>query len=229
MTYKTNSAEGGSNGTGVTIANSANSGYPFSVVNLNAGTINYTSAQAMHGLLSYEFTQPTTANSCYVCLDDVGSVDFSIRYYLRLTSLPGADTEFPLGLRTTADVSVAKQLMRTTGITRFTNTAGAVAYTGTVVPSLNTWYRYAIWGTGAGTGTATLNYAMYAGDSLTPLESTQITNFSMTGGTVGRIRLGKGTTATLSAWQMDDFAINLGVNAEIGPYEADNTDFFLAA
>ena len=218
MALKKNSAEGGSNGTGVTTGNSGGgSGDALSVVSLNSGTINYTSGVSMHGSLAHEYTQATAANSLYTCLDDTASANFSARFYLRLTGLPSTDMEFPLGLRTAADGNVARVQMRSTGVTRITNSAGTVIYTGTFTPSLNTWYRYEVWGSGAGTGTATFNYAVFAGDSTSASETTQLTNFSMSNGQIGRVRFGKGSTATLAAWQIDDYAINLGSSSQIGP------------
>lgn len=219
MTLKKNSAEGGTNGTGVTTGNSGGgSGDALSVVNLGTtGTVAYSSAVSMHGSLSMQFTQGTAANVIYVCMDDTASASFSARMYIRMTGLPSAEAEFLMGVRTAADGNVARIQMTAAGFTRVVNSAGTVIYTGSNAPSLNTWYRYEIWGTGAGTATATFNYAMYSGDSLTAIETTQLTNFSMSNGTVGRVRFGKGSTATIATWSIDDLAINLGSNAAIGP------------
>lgn len=219
MTLKKHSAEGGTNGAAVTTGNSGGaSGSAFAQVTTGAGgTINYTSSLSMHGSLALEFTQATAANLCHVAMDDTASANFSVRFYLRLTSLPSADAEFPLSLRTAADGNVARVQMRSTGVIRITNSAGTVIYTGTQVLATSTWYRIEVWGTGAGTATATFNYALYAGDSTSPLETTQLTNFSMSNGQIGRVRYGKGSSATLNAWQIDDIAQDLGSSTQIGP------------
>jgi hypothetical protein len=182
----------------------------------------------MHGSLAYELTQSTAATSCYVAIDDTASADFSVRCYLRLTALPSAatDAEFPIRLCTAAGSQVAKVQMKAAsapiGTLRIANSAGSVIYSGSQVLSLNTWYRVEVWGTGAGTATATFNYALYAGDSGTALESTQLTSFSMSNGQLGQIRFGKTNSATLATWQFDDIAVNLGSNTQIGS-ELDTT------
>lgn len=227
MALKKLSSEGGTDNAGatggVTTTNSATSNNGgaglFSVTPGAGGTINYTSASSAHGSLSVEMTQSTAATSCHVEFSDTAAADFAARVYVKLSALPSAELQFPMSLRTAAGSNCCWLQMTATGIVKVAANAATV-FTGTVAAGTGTWYRYELWGTGSGLTTATVNYAMFAGDSTSALESTTLTNVNLSAGQIGRVGYGKRSSATLAVWQMDDLAANIGSSTQIGP-EAD--------
>jgi hypothetical protein len=219
MTLRTNTAEGGTNGTAVTAGNSGGaSGDAFGTVSAGAGgTIAYSSATAAHGSLSIAFT-PASATLCYVVMNDgATSTSFTARAYLYLTGLPSAETIL-LDVQGAAGGTAARLHLSTTGTLKLVNTAGSVVSSGTQVLALNTWYRIALHGNVA--ASATVRYALYAGDSSTPLEQFTSNAFNSlnASGLAGRTVVGRFTaTGTMATFHVDDFAANCESSTEIGP------------
>lgn len=153
-----NTAEGGSNGTGVTLGNSGGaSGDAFTNVLQNTGTITYSSTQKAHGALSYAFAQPASITAMHVDWDSTvttAGASWSGRLYwwmpvnmvtgfdfIRLFN--GATLAGGIGLNTAGTLQI------------HSGTGGntAVGTASTTAADTNAWNRIE-WTFTAGTGTA---------------------------------------------------------------------------
>jgi len=216
MTLKSNGWEDQTNGTTATVANSAVSGNALSVVSAGSGgAITYTTSQKMHGAVGLNCNQATAANSCYVAMDDSSATSFSVRFYLQLSALPSAELQFPCGVRSSTDTNILQLQVTAAGLIRVVVSGGG-SVLGTVAMSTGTWYRIAWTGSGLNGASGTQTCVLYAGDSLTPTDTITQSGFTTAAGTT-RIRYGKGSTATLGDWQIDDIVQDLGSSTEIGP------------
>jgi hypothetical protein len=215
VTVKQNTAEGGTNGTTVSTGNSGGvSGDAFfSVSPGTGGTITFTNAQAMHGTLSYNLTTGTTATTVILSDGNVGT-SFGTRFYIRLTGYPSSETIIH-DVQTAAGTTVSRLHITTTGALKVVNNAGTAVSTFTNVLALNTWYRVAFWGTVNAT-TGSLNAVTYAGDSLTAIETKNLTNQNTGSTGAGRAVYGKGTPSpTMATFYIDDIKQDLETAAEI--------------
>jgi hypothetical protein len=221
---KSNSFEGGTNATGITVGNSGGaSGDAFVQVNAGTGgTALYTTTTPAHGTLCGEFTQATAANfPVGPDHSDTAAADCACRFYMYITGYPSATVQFPIRLATTADGGVCRVQMGTTGVLTMFNQAGTQAgsATSTVVP-LNSWVRYELQVTGSGTASGTMALQTYLADSTTVMSGNSVaaTGVSLTAGQIGRARAGRSSSATLAAFRVDDFVFVTGNAAPIGPF-----------
>lgn len=218
MALKTNTAEGGTNGTGATTGNTGGaSGDSFATVSPGAGgTIAFSTAQAAHGSLSYAFS-PASGVTCYVLFDEASpsGTSFSARRYIYLTGYPSAETSF-FHIYTAANANIAYMNIKTDGTVRISNSAGTTLGSGTNAIPLNTWTRIALFGTVNAT-TGTVNYRHYPGDSATAGEILSYTNVNTGSTAPGRTVTGRFTASgTMATFYVDDFAQDLQSSTEIG-------------
>jgi hypothetical protein len=146
---RTNSFEGGSDGTSITPGNSGGaSGTPFDVVTLGAGsTQNFSATHAAHGSLGMEIVTPaSTPLSTRVEWTGIGSLtgNLWIRFYLYRLALPSANFLFT-SVRNNAGAASGNFLISTNGKLNMQNAAGTSqgASTGTAM-ALNQWVRFEI-------------------------------------------------------------------------------------
>jgi hypothetical protein len=220
VTLRSNSAEGGTAGTGATTANSGGaSGEAFSQIVPGAGgTIEFSTAQKMHGSLSYAVTQATAATISYIRDDHVGpSANFAVRAYVFLTGYPSAETQFPISVRTAGDVGIVRLQMTTAGLVRVINTAGTTLGTTSAAIPLNTWVRLEFYGTALNGSAGTLGFAYYLGDSTSAVQTLAYTAV-VTTGLAQVVRYGKLSSAVIPVHYLDDVASDLtGGGAPLGP------------
>jgi hypothetical protein len=210
-----NNAEGGSDGTAVTAANSGGgSGTAFSQVSTG---ITFSKAQKAHGLLSYALSAASGTQNYIHFSSPATTGGFSIRTSLRLTGYPSAVSSFVL-ITDSTDTTITGFNLESTGkITPVQS--GGTAITGgkfTNAIPLNTWVRITITGT-IGTS-ATVTMTMYTGDSTTPIETHTFTGVNT--GTVAPayVSYGKLTKSpSIGTYYLDDLAQNLTSTTEIGP------------
>lgn len=221
MALVTNSAEGGSNSVTVTTGNSGGaSGTAFASV--NAG-ITFSSAQKAHGSLAYAFAgTAATFNTVRLDSADGTTSGFSLRAYVYLTGYPSAETAF-MQVQTGAGTNMASLNLSAAGKLRLMRSGGS--YTGqefTNAIPLNTWTRVTFRGTVS--ATATLNAAIYPGDSATATETRQATSQNVGTTAGGRVVYGKLTqTPSIATYYIDDIAQDLTSSVEIGPATVDHT------
>jgi len=213
MSLKTFTFEGGSDGVGITTSDTGSGDQLSEVVPGSGGTITYSTTTPMHGALGGELTQATAATSCYLSMDDTGATDFSVRFYLRLTGLPDATVQFPVGLRSSGNSHILRLQLRSTGLMEIVG--ASTLDTSSVALTTGVWYRISFYGTGLNGSSGSATYKLYTGDSATPDDTLTVSSFT-TAADATRVRFGKGSSATLATWRIDDIATNLGSATEIG-------------
>lgn len=193
MTTKTNTAEGGTNGTTVTAGNSG--GGSGDAVTALPGTTPpiFTTAQQVSGGLSYAFQAATAATSIWQWTGFSGT-DFGARLSIRITANPTGTTEI-VQLRS-ASAAAMRILLTTTGKVQVNNAANANVFVSTGSLSVNTWYDIALRAM-AGTGTADGHLQMAFYLSTTP--TTVIETYSVTTGNAGTATLVDARFGKLSA------------------------------
>jgi hypothetical protein len=214
MTGLANTAEGGSNGTAVTPANSGGaSGTAFASVNVGAGSsIKFDSTQQAHGALSYHLVQAAT--NCYVEMTAAAAnVSMAARVYIRFNTLPTPNGQAFLqivgggayiGRRPTNQFSIEDQ------------SGSRKVFAGTM--AVGTWYRLEVETISAGIGASYLAGRYFLGDSTTPVDSYS-SSTANTGGTANSaVRFGPqvNLSANNDLW-IDDLSINNGTTTPIGP------------
>jgi hypothetical protein len=222
MALKSNTFEGGTNGTTVTTGNSGGtSGTAFDAVTISSGTVQYTTSQAMHGLKSCAFNNVTAAAH----LDYTGYATSSMvaRFYVRFDALPGAAVRL-LDIRTST-VSVARVSTDSSNRLVFQTNNGATTLLTTAAISATTWYRVEV-ATTNGTSGATLKFDYYAGDSGTPVASGYSNSAQNTGTTANITQAFFGSvasTAYTGQFEIDDFAVLDGTLTYLGAASAPPT------
>lgn len=221
MTLKLNTAEGGTDGTATTTANSGGgSGDAFTAVSaVVSGAIAFRAANAYRGALCYALVQATSANACTFEWSDTASDQFAHRMYLRLLEYPSANCQGPLNIRGTA--AAARLNMSTTGqlsitiVNGTTSTSGGFS-TGTL--ALNTWYRIECVGSGFGSSSTAVACNVYLGDATgTPAFAVPSPALVATAEQISVIRVGRANAVGSNNWLVDDLAQSIGTSLELGP------------
>jgi hypothetical protein len=218
VTVYTNTAEGGTSGTGVTTGNSGGtSGTPWSTVTLGTGsTCTFDNAQAAHGTLSYNFT-PGAAAGDTLTLGTASSTTGVMRFYAYFTALPTAATQLAR-FATSGSLVVANIVIDTAGHVIVQGSAGTL-HTSSVTVSLNTWYRFEMSAIVATATTGTVNMAAYVGDSMTVFDSYS-PGATVNLGTTNFAKVNFGKVSSSGNWAtfyMDDFAVDDTQTTFFGP------------
>lgn len=135
---KSNNAEGGSNGTALTTANTGGvSGDAFDTAN---AAITFSNDTAADGSLSYKVS-PTGAGQVFTWSygNLSATYDIYIRGYFRFTSLPSSVAAIFIDIIAANNATTDYVVLTPTG--KMQVQAGSKLVTGTVTYSVNTWYR----------------------------------------------------------------------------------------
>jgi hypothetical protein len=232
VTLNQNSLEAGvASGTTATTTLSATGGTAFTSVTPGTGAITYDSAAAAHGSLGLTVAA-AASSSCYVDWQAVaGSSNtggFAVRFYLTIPTLPTANAQPLINLRTGGGgTSLMNLQLGTTGTGSHlfvTNDANAGATLGTTTGALSaaTLYRVELRGTNPTATTGTLNLDVYAGDSTTPISGLSLAltgvNYNTTSA-FGTCRFGRpGNIGSAFTCRIDDLAFQTGSATAIGVY-----------
>lgn len=222
MALKQNSFEtGNADGSAWTAANSSNgtAGDAFNQIG-GTGTAEVETSNPFSGTSCVLFTA-TAANLLWTDMIDTAADSFSVRVYMRYTTLPDIEMQGPLFARTSADGHQVRLQLRTGGTMRLLDQPGTLTTTTATFPADGTWYRFSMWGDTLNTTTGNLHFRGYVGNSSTPITGSEldIIGTATTTALIQRCRVGKGTaqTANFTSWAIDDYAQNIGSNVEIGP------------
>lgn len=211
MTLLTNTFEGGTNTTALTVANTGGtSGNAFDSV-VSAPVFDNT--RAMHGSFSMQCVSGATAN--YV-LWNVSSTDIALRCYVYITAAPTADYTL-MRVNGSAGANAMTLNLLSTGKLRLIQSGNGTLATGTVNFPTNQWVRVELRTTQSATA-ANVSAAMYTGDGPTTLET--IGSTTGNSGTVAftAVRFGKNATTGLDAQWFDDCATQTAAaGAFLGP------------
>lgn len=220
MAIYTNNAEGGTNGTGVTTANSDDNNAG-SVLQLSTGgTRNYSSTWANSGTTSW-FVDGATTVTPILGWDAIGtSKNAAIRIYFRFTALPPSTCAF-MQARSSLGNHCGEFQVQANGKIRVAEAGGAQSTVGTYTLLTNTTYRFeASLAVGTTTSNGRLKYDLYVGDSTTAVESFDSgTTWNLNTGNVAGVRWGKLTSSPAWSLYFDDAAWNDGSTTYFGPYQ----------
>lgn len=228
MTLLSNTAEGGTNGTTVTTANSGGfSGDAFStVVNGSGGAVTFSNVNVYRGGLSYLFTQPN-ATTQFVAFDQgAGTTAFQDSIYFYYSGHPDVTHQLD-DIRYAAGGSSSGVFISTTGQIQVRCGPTTVAFTaGTLTPG--NWYRREMQGSNYGsTGATSLAAQFFLGDSTTPLLTSSTTTATTTG-TVQIFRFGKPASSAISNFSLyraDDWRHSDQAGSGLGPTSPDLSAF----
>lgn len=227
MTVKTNTFEGGTNGSAVAAAGSGGtSGDAFSSVTISSpGTLVYDNAQAAHGVLSAKLTGGGASGAVAVYYDFTASGAVAVRVYFYFTALPTADHHlismqtvggatrlFSIHINGASKLRIA-DASGTTGVWTAANT----------VP-LNQWICVQMYAApGSTTSNGVAKGGVYLGDSTTPIEAIYSSTTANLGAgqTIGRVVIGKTNTSTFAtAYWLDDIKVDDAATDLLGPVVA---------
>jgi RHS repeat-associated protein len=213
-----NSAEGGTNGTTVTVANSGGaSGDPFSVVTRGTGAaLTFATAAAEHGSLGYSLTA-TSGTTTAVTWNGYNATSAAVRFYYNPGSTLPSTTVRLLDVRNSTGTA-ARVLMTSSNQLIVQNAAGTTLKTFPTTLSANTWYRIEL-GVSISATAATVNAAYYPGDSTTPVDTAYSTSSANTGtANITTISIGDTTSGTWAGTAyFDDLAAQPATTSYIGP------------
>lgn len=206
MVYRTNSAEGGTNGTGATTGNTGGaSGTAFELVTTGTGgTIVFSNVTPSQGSMGYLFT-PATNQPQILRFTEAAEDSAMVSAYFRTAAAPAASSNY-LSLRNAAGQACALQITTALRVAAV-NAGGSVLNTsavGEVIP-VNTDVRLelrCVKGTTSGNGT--IQAGFYLGNSTTPIWS--YTSSTVDAGTtqITNCRVGQSSTvANTQPYRMD--------------------------
>jgi RHS repeat-associated protein len=213
-----NSAEGGPNGTTVTVANSGGaSGDAFNVVTRGTGAaLTFATGAAEHGSLGYSLTA-TSGTSTGFTWNGYNATSAAVRFYYNPGSTLPSTTVRLLDVRNSS-ATAARVLVSSSNQLIVQNSAGTTVKTFPTALSANTWYRIELAISISGTA-ATVNAAYYPGDSITPIDAAYTTSSGNTGtANITQISIGDTTSGTWAGTAyFDDLAAQAGTTGYIGP------------
>lgn len=219
MAEFSNSAEGGTNGSTVTISNSGGaSGNAFdAAARSGTGTLTYSNASSAHGGLSIHVNSPLATDTSFVVWSTGNDANVAARFYLYLNALPSSSVNI-LTVRS-ASAQTAVIALNSTNRLQLQNSASGVVNTMTTSLSINTWYRVELQATvGATTSTGSLAYQYFALDDTTPLGSFSTTTTNTGSAPVTTVRFGdsSGSSGFINML-VDDMKVNFGSALALGP------------
>lgn len=215
MAYYLNSAEAAASGTTVTTANSADNGAGNALTVASGGTRIYDNSWFRGGTRSWKVTG-AAGTSAVLGWSGGTSLSSSFRCYFKFDTLPASTCAVFQARNSTGHVGEFQ--VQSNGKFRITDSAaGGASYTTTATLSTGTTYRFEA---RLVVGTATTGYGQYAlfvGDSTTPLETTTQSAWNLGTTAVDGWRWGKVTAAP--AWDVwfDEAAWEDSGTALLGP------------
>jgi hypothetical protein len=208
-----NNAEGGSNGTQVTTANSGGaSGTAFDSMGTGtAATLTFDNTHVAHKALAYKVLAGSPAANTFAtwttALTGSTVTEAWFRVYLYFTANPGSTLRV-VGLRS-GSTTRANIAINTSGKVLLLNAAGSIIKTSTASIPLNQWFRLEGFVIGdASVGQIECKMFFTAMDQDTPDETQSTTALQNTGGTINRIDYGNPSSVASFTFWMDDLAVS---------------------
>ncbi len=216
-----NGGGSGANGTLVTIGSSGSAtDHYFPVISNVSNQIYHSTAQAAHGTTSY-LIQSVSGVSNNLQWRDLYSNTLAARYYLYLTSVPPAATELSQLLVTQPSYEMLLRMVyMPSGQVLLKDRTGTTIWTSTAALPLNSWIRIEKFAQIGGTATTgTVQFAYYAFDGTTAIDSYSSTTFNLNTNPIDRFLVGRNNSDTWTdPFYVDDIAINQAATGFIGPY-----------
>lgn len=214
MTLKRNTAEGQTNGTTLTAANSGGgSGDAITSMGGSGGTTIFSSAQSMHGTQSYDCSA-TSGNTTIPDFDFTASPQGAFQFYFRLPVLPSA--AITIAQVRNSSGNAAKIGVTNVNKLNIQNAAGAAIATFATTLLANTWYRAEIEvipGTTATNGT--INSGYYLGDTAegSPVDARYASGATVNAGTANLSKYQWGLPQTAAAGTFHVFFDDIGFDS----------------
>lgn len=222
MAITQNTFEGGTSGAAITTGNSGGgSGTAFDAVNGTAPANLTYSTTAANGSRGANIA--STGTSSFLIWYTPSTTKLSLRFYIRLASLPSA--EFQAVTPRSSSNYVSALNITTAGKLKLTsaNPGTPTLFTATNALALNTWYRVEVsWEIGTTTGNGKAQFKYFAGDSTTAVESFTTTTANLGTLPVEELRAGKlGATGNVNMFY-DSIAYDPTTVTLLGPWVAIN-------
>ncbi|MFZ1812572.1 MAG: polysaccharide lyase [Candidatus Saccharimonadales bacterium] len=223
MAAYTNSAEGGTVGATISVANSGGaSGNAFTQVSpVGAPSYTFANNSVAHGSLSYRITG-IAGDTVKLYLGGTAATASAARAYLSFVSVPIA-AQTLLIMQNSSFAAAANVNINSSGKLYVSDAAGATLYTSPSAVTAGTWYRVELQAA-AGTTTTdgTINFQYYTGDGTTALGS--FASATVNAGTATMLRLvaGKHNSSPTLDFNLDDLAYTSGTTTPIGVYVFSN-------
>lgn len=194
MAIFTNTAEGGSNGTSVSYANSGGaSGNAFNIL----GTApTFATSAAERGSLGYLFNSTNQSGLTWT-LTAYNAV--AINFWIRFLEAPSADARI-VDFRDTVPSTVGGLLLNTNLTIRLMQLTNGIGSTASPTLSTNTWYQIDMWVNNITGG----SYAFTIKNVVGTVIHSSTGAFSGTATAINLVRFGKPTVYTLNGLHMDD-------------------------
>ena len=225
MTQYTQTAEGGTAGTAVSVANSGGaSGTAFTLVSLaGTATWTYSATGKAHGTLGYRFQDPgaSTDKGYARTTMAAGTDQLADRTYFCLNTLPTTAQDMVIFYDTTTSAKLFSVGMLSGGIIRCSNAAGAtLGQYGTALVAGTVYRVESQWRKGTSTTDGQLAVQLFAGDSTTALWTYSATNVNV-GTTQAQYKwLGDNNGSHASDITFDSMLLDDATQTAIGPYSA---------
>lgn len=221
------SAEGGTNGTTLSGANTGGtSGLAFSGTDggLSIGastTLTFTTAEHSHGSVGVSVSKTSGSAGVYAQRTISGSPARHVsRVYVKFSAFPAGNTGV-LRFLNTSNSAALSIFVDSTGKIVVQNAAGTAMFTATSSLSTGTWYRIEC-GVAPGTTSSTgaYDFAYYTGDSTTTIQTSSLTGQNLgTVAAIGNIRVGRFDTGSATGgYFWDNFGNESKGSGLIGPF-----------
>lgn len=222
MAYVFNTAEGAASGTTVSLANSDDNGAGAALDVSSSGTRQYSNAYKRSGATSFK-CEGTSGNTSILGWDStvggsltVASAAKTFRCYFWIVAAPSATCEV-VQVRNAGNGGAVQ--LRTDRKLNIVDDAATIKYTTTTVLTTLTMYRleYRV-KKGTGSGDGTIEFALFLGESTTPLDSYSTTTANQGTADFVGFRWGKLTgIASTETFYFDDVAQD-DTEALLGPF-----------
>jgi hypothetical protein len=216
-----NSAEGGADGVTVTTGNSgAGSGKAWDVVNI-VGALTFSSAHASSGGLGYDLSLPAGGINYlqWTTGFPAGIKTMYGRIYYYATGTWPELTNLPFWMATAGGGDIGGLLIDSTGQLFLATGGGLTHVAGPYQLSLNTLYRFEV-KLFSHASAGTVDGRIYAGHSLTPLQTLSASALNTGGSDIGGLYVYQNVSATTAH---DEFVDDIGMTTEnwLGPTSVD--------
>lgn len=213
--------EGQTSGTTVGVANSSAFGDdPFTLVSLTGNITLQYGTTAMHGTGGASIGAGAGGDNAFMAYGGFANARAATRAYIRLRAYPTNEFQV-LHYRNGTSTTVSGVNITPTGTIKVVGDAQALLYTSTAALSLNTWYRFEYASLISATA-GQIKFSAYVGDNTSALAgATYDSGTALNTGTltINAVDLGKITSSAVTgAFDLDDYAVNDGATAFIGPF-----------
>lgn len=223
MPTRRNDFAGQTIGATVTLANSADSGDPFTLVSLATGAITYAADPASGGRIAVKVSPGGTSSACFVRDASFNSTDISISDCFYYSAVPSGNAFVHRALIGTS--GSATVLITSAGVIKLQNRSGSTVATAASALTVGHWYRFETQVHSDATA-GTIACQWYVDDGATQTGSLSASAVDTRGGSITTIDRGPddpSTSAFLSDWWYSNIQGQDGTLTPLGAFPASDT------